>query len=131
MGEYGMRTVYDREGNYLHFITGDDGASGTTLLDDDNIVIDLETKYGHGVVGLTVMGPRAYLPLGKKGYDAETDTLTFGVPVDDPARVTENGDLVAYWQVDKDNPDSYMDAVGAAIKNVSKHLAPVLADLSE
>ena len=125
-----MRTFYDSEANYVRLLSGDKGELSTTLLDDDNIVIDLDTEDGYGIVGLTIMGPRAYLPLGKVGYDAEADVLTFGVRVDDPALVTENGDLVAYWQVDKRDPTNCMDAVGAALRNASQHLAPVLADIT-
>ena len=126
-----MRTFYDSKANAWRLTTGDRGVTSTTLLDDDSIVIDLDTEDGYGIVGLTVMGPRAYLPLGKVGYDAEADVLTFGVRVDDPARVTENGDLVAYWQVDQDDPDGLMDPVGAAIKNVSRHLASFLSEFSK
>ena len=126
-----MKVIYVNEANELRFLTGDKGTTGASLLDDHNILIELATDDSHDIVALTIIGPSAYLPLGKKGYDAEGDVLTLGVPVDDPAMTTENGDLTAYWQVDKDDPDAFIYPVGAAVKHVSKHLAPVLADLSE
>ena len=125
-----METVYDREANVLRFITGEASAQGSSLLDDPDVLIELDTHDGHGIVGLAVMGASAYLPLGKLGYDAEQDVLTFGVQVSDPDRVTENGDLVAYWQPDPESPGEFMDAVGAAVRNVSRHLGELATSVS-
>ena len=61
------------------------------------------------------MWASAYLPLGiSDGNDAQ---------------VSKNGDIVGYWTPDKVDPADWMDAVGVAVRNASKHLAPVLSAL--
>ena len=58
--------------------------------------------------------------------------LSFGdMSGEPPATTTENGDLVAYWRPDPEYPNDFMDAVGAAVKQASKHLATVLASLQK
>ena len=70
------------------------------------------------------MGGSAYLPLGKKGYDAKTDTLMLGEKCANPDRITKNDDFVAYWQVDERFPDEgFLESIGVEIRNVSAHIA--------
>ena len=75
--------------------------------------VSLATEDGHDIEGLIVMGASAYLDLDR-GYDADTDTLVIGRTTCNPSLITENGDIVAYWQVDEDDPDGFRDAIGVA-----------------
>lgn len=125
-----MRIIYDHEVNVLRVITETLDAVSASLLDDPGIAIDLATEEGHEIVGITVMGASAFIPLGSRGYDAQTDTLTMGRTTSDPDLITENGDLVAYWQVDEEDPEGFRDPIGVAIRQASVHLAKVSAELS-
>ena len=122
-----MKANYDVEADVLSLSTGIEPATSASLLDDPDIVVDLAEADGHDIVGLAVMWASAYLPL-RKGYDPETDTLLLGTKNTRPHLVTERGDFVGYWQVDEDEPDSFMDPVGVLIRNASKHLALVTAN---
>ena len=102
----GPQAEYDPEGDVLHLFTGETPATASSLVDQDDVAVQIATEDGHDLVGIIVIGVSAYLPLGKRGYNVETDTLTLGTVVEDPALVTENGDLMGYWQVDEDEPDS-------------------------
>ncbi len=125
-----MRIIYDHEVNVLRVITETPDAVSASLLDDPGIAIDLATEEGHEIVGITVMGASAYIPLGNRGYDAKTDTLTMGQTTDDPDLITENGDLIAYWQVDEEHPEGFRDPIGVAVRRASVHLAKVSAELA-
>jgi uncharacterized protein YuzE len=122
-----LKVNYDPDASVLHIMTGEAVNDGASLLDDPGVVVELATEDGHDIVGLIVMGASAYLPLGL-GYDADADTLLFGTATSDPAMITENGDIVGYWQVDDEEPDSFRDPIGVAIRKASKHLAEVLSD---
>jgi len=64
--------------------------------------------------------------LGKKGYDAKTDTLMLGEECANPALITKNDDFVAYWQVDEEFPDvGFPEPIAVEIRNVSAHIANV------
>ena len=125
-----MRIIYDHEVNVLRVITETPDAVSASLLDDPSIAIDLATEEGHEIVGITVMGASAFIPLGNRGYDAQTDTLTMGRTTGDPDLITENGDLVAYWQVDEEDPEGFRDPIGVAVRQASVHLAKVSAELA-
>ena len=117
-----MKANYDAEADVLSLTTDIEPATSASLLDDPDIVVDLAEADGHDIVGLAVMWASAYLPL-KKGYDSETDTLLLGKKNAPHGLITEHGDFTGYWQVDEDEPDSFMDPVGVLIRNASKHLA--------
>ena len=125
-----MRVRYDHKEDILRLITETPDATSASLLDDPGIAVELATEDGHEIVGVTVLGMSAYLPLGNRGYDAETDTLTMGRTAADPELITRNGDLVGYWQVDKCDADGFRDPIGVAIKRASVHLASVSAKMS-
>lgn len=74
----------------------------------------------YDVVGLILLWPREYLPLGN-GYDPEKDVLTIGETTDDPAFITENDDFVGYWETNLDDP-RMLSAIGVAIYRASQHL---------
>ena len=42
------------------------------------VIVDVPDEVSNKAVGLEVIGISAFIPLGKRGYCAETDTLTFG-----------------------------------------------------
>ena len=104
----------------------DEGTSPPLWYNDD-IVVDLATEDGHDIVGLGILCASLYLPLGKKGYDAETDTLLMGDSTSDPALITENGDFIGYWKVDEDYSDGFLYPIGVVVKRASVHLTDVMA----
>ena len=94
------------------------------------VVIDLLDWNSHVPVGLEVIGVSAWLPLGKRGYSKETDTLTFGSDAETATVIAENGDLVAYWSPDQYDPD-YLLPIAVDLRNASTHLAPVIEAMSQ
>ena len=118
-----LKLVYDQEVDVLRLLTAEKGSTSSSLLGLEEVVIDLATNEGHHVVAVEVTGASAYLPLGERGYDAQTDTLTLGTTVNDPRRITENGDIVTFWQTDEEEPGSFMDPIGVAVRNASIHLS--------
>ena len=95
-------------------------STGPSLVDDVAVVVDLADECDVcPITGLEVMGASAYLPLGKRGYDGNADTLTFGDTVDQPGRVVENGDLVVHWGTDRYGD---IEAVGVVLKQASSYL---------
>ena len=91
------------------------------LEDDLDVLVCLGSDEGTHVVGLEVMAASFYLPLGKRGYDADADTLTLGDVPAAPAKTTENADIITYWQ-----PDNYdcmsLTPVAVTIRRASEHL---------
>ena len=94
------------------------------------VMIDVPDEDSYEAVGLEVFAISAWLPLGKRGYCAETDTLTFGHGTETATVVAENGDLVAYWRPDQYDPGDTV-AVAVDLRNASKHLAPVIAAMPQ
>ena len=126
-----MRVRYDQEVDALRITTGTPDAISESLWDTEHhdIVIDLAAEDSCDIVGLDIMWASVYLPLGKKGYDPESDTLLMGRATSEPERITKNGDIIGYWQVDDDSPDGSPNPIGVAIKRASVHLAKVSANL--
>ena len=121
---------YDPEVDGLRVTTNVGGATSASLLYNSDIVVDLVTQDGHDIIGLGVLCASLYLPLGKKGYDAKSDTLLMGDSTSDQALITENWDFIGYWKVFEGDPDGFRDPVGVAIKNASVHLAELDTALS-
>lgn len=83
---------------------------------------------GYKPVALEIMFASDLMPLrANKGYCADTDTLVIGSGKG-AALVEENDDLTAYWHPE-DVPDD-LSLVAIALRNASKHLAPVIAGRS-
>ncbi len=120
-----MRIVYDDEVDVLRIITETPSVTCAPLLDAPDIVAELATEEGYDIVGVTVIWATVYLPLGKRGYDAVTDTLLMGRTPNDPDLVTENGDIVGYWQADEEYLDGFLEAIGIAINRASVHLGEI------
>ena len=127
-----MRVRYDQEVDALRITTGTPEAISESLWDAEHhdIVVDLATEDSCDIVGLDVMWASAYLPLGKKGYDPESDTLLMGRATSESELITKNGDIIGYWQVDGDNPDRSPNPIGATIKRASIHLAEASEKMS-
>lgn len=123
-----MQATYDIEGNVLRVWSGEPIRDTASLLRGPDAAVHLGTQEGHDVVGFLVIGASSYLRFSS-GYDADSDTLTIGETTDDPELVSENGDLVGYWEVDVQEPDGFRDPVGVAIRRASEHLAPAIAAL--
>ena len=118
-----MRTIYSPEDDHLRLVTQIPSTVSASLLGDPGIALDLSTEDGHELVGVEILGISAYVPLGKNGYDADTDTLTMGKTTTDPELIAQNGDLIGYWHADKHEPGGYRDPIGVAIRRASVHLA--------
>ena len=118
---------YDSEVDALRIATDRDGATSSSLWYNSDIVVDLATEDGQDIVGLGVLCASMYFPLGKKGYDAETDTLLMGDSTPAPALITENDDFIGYWQVDEDDPDRFQYPIGVAVRHASVHLTEAIA----
>ncbi len=120
-----LQLIYDEDVDVLRVFTGEDETTSSSLTGLEEVVVDLDGAKNH-VVGIMVMGASAYLPLGKRGYDPQTDTLTLGAVVSDPAKITHNSNIVTYWQPDRYEPDRHVEPVGVAIRQASKHLNGIL-----
>ena len=94
------------------------------------VMIDLPDEKSHEPIALEVIGISAWLPLGKRGYCAETDTLTFGHGTETATVIAENGDLTAYWRPDQYDPGDTV-VIAVDLRNASKHLAPVIEAMSK
>ena len=121
-----MRVSHDThpQVDLLYFSTGTPDVGGSDMFTAPGVVVFVGTEDGHDVVGIEIMGGSAYLPLGKKGYDAKTDTLMLGEKCANPDLITKSDDFVAYWQVDEEFPEvEFLEPIGVEIRNVSTHIA--------
>ena len=97
-----LEILYDTDVDALRLYTGEERTTSSSLVGLEEVILDLGDEDTRHVVGLEVLGASAYLPLGKRGYDPNSDTLTLGAVVGDPAGIMESGDLVTYW---RETPD--------------------------
>ena len=121
-----MKSEYSDEVDILDVFTEEDEATGAGLLRQPGVDIFLGTEDGYDIVGFHVVGGSAVLPLGKMGYDAGSDTLTLGETTEDPARVSANGDLTAFWEPFPGDTDERMNPIGVSLRRASVHLAPAI-----
>ena len=89
------------------------------------VMVDVPEEDSYEAVGLEVFAISAWLPLGKRDYCEETDTLTIGCGVETATVVAENGDLVAYWAPDEYDPADLVP-IAVDLRNASKHLSLVI-----
>ena len=124
-----MKVRYDHASDALSITVGKSSVISEALWDPEyqGIVVDFPKEDSHDFVGIEVLGLSAYLPLGKRGYDSESDTLLMGrtlAPGVEPELIVENGDIAVYWQtVDDDDADGLPHPVAVAVKRASVHLA--------
>ena len=126
-----MKVRYDHVSDALSISMGKSSVISEALWDPEyqGIVVDFAKEDSYDFVGIEVLGLSAYLPLGKRGYDSESDTLFMGrtpAPCVKPELIIENGDISVYWQtVDDDDSDGIPHPVAVAVKRASVHLAKV------
>ena len=126
-----MKVRYDHESDALSISMGKSSVISEALWDPEyqGIAVDFAKEGSYDFVGIEVLGLSGYLPLGKRGYDSESDTLLMGrtlAPGVEPELIIENGDIAVYWQtVDDDDDDGGPHPVAVAVKHASVHLAKV------
>ena len=119
-----LKVLYDREVNALNILTDETEKEETCipLRDEGSVVLGVAYGDMRHIVSIEALGTSAWLPLGKRDYNAETDTLTIGLSSGDEVLVTENGDIAGYWVPDEMDPSEFMDPIGVALRNASVHL---------
>ena len=111
----------------IHLSTGGNGAGSYVVIEDSGTVVDHSSDNEHNPVALEIMFVSRYMPLETNdGYCSGTDTLVIGKDNDTATLLERNSDLVAYWA-----PvycSDQLSLLAVELHNVSKHLAPVIAD---
>ena len=125
-----LRVHYDPECDAIGLNYSQPSGGTYELATAGMVMIDVPDDDSYEAVGLEVIGVSAWLPLGKRGYCAETDTLTFGHSTETATVVAENGDLAAYWRPDQYDPGETV-VIAVDLRNASKHLAPVIAAMPQ
>ena len=121
---------YDPEIDAISWHYGQPTGGGYEVAENWSIILHVPEDESRRAAELEVIGVTAWLPLGKRGYCKETDTLTFGGNAETATVIAENGDLVAYWGPDQYDPD-YLAPIAVDLRNASKHLASVLEAQSQ
>ena len=117
-----LKASYDNEANSLLVRSYKRGVTSTTLEHDWDVILDLATENQHSkVVAVEVLHASAYLPLGRKGYDPETDTLMLGTR-EGATEIDVLGDLVAYWKPDPVDPSEIYIALGLEVRSARRWL---------
>ena len=125
-----LKVHYDPECDAIGLHCNQPSAATYELEDVGWVMIDLPDEDSYEAIALEVIGISAWLPLGKRGYCAETDTLTIGHGTETATVIAENGDLIAYWRPDQYDP-SYLTPIAIDLRNASNHLAPVIEAMSQ
>ncbi len=125
-----LRSHYDPDIDAVSWYYDQPSSGGYEVAQNWSIILHVPDDESHRAVELEVIGISPWLPLGKRGYCAKTDTLTIGHGVETATVVAENGDLVAYWAPDEYDPDD-LSPIAVDLRNASKHLAPVMEAMSQ
>ena len=125
-----LRTHYDPDIDAISWRYDQPSCGGYEVAQNWSIILHVPDDKSHRAVELEVIGISAWLPLGKRGYCEETDTLTIGRGVETATVVAESGDLVAYWAADEYDPADLVP-IAVDLRNASKHLAPVIEAMSQ
>ena len=121
---------YDPEIDAISWHYGQPTGGGYEVAENWSIIFHVPEDESRCAVELEVIGISAWLPLGKRAYCKETDTLTFGNGTETATVIAENGDLIAYWRPDEYDPDD-LTPIAVDLRNASKHLAPVIEAMSQ
>ena len=125
-----MEANYYAEDDTLVLTANRRGRSGGALRDDFGVILTFVDEGSEDITRIRVLHVTDFLPLdAKRGYDADTDTLTLGDKSDADCRAVKNGDFVGYWQ--ECDGGRYWDVVAVDLRRASVHLAPVLAARSQ
>jgi hypothetical protein len=103
---------------------------GYEVAENWSIILHVPEDERYCAAELEVIGISAWLPLGKRGYCKETDTLTFGGETETATVTAGNGDLIAHWRPDEYDPND-LTPIAVDLRNASKHLAPVIEAMSQ
>ena len=126
---------YDAESNAIAFNTGDPHDETDEIDYWNGHILDYDSTTYKPTSFELVLCASGYLALsGDHGYDADTDTLTFGDGIGRSQFSVANGDLVAHWaySLPEDDPEpEFYVPVAVQLRNASKHLAPVIAGLPQ
>ena len=121
---------YDPEFDTVILTTGEPHDQSDEINCRFGHVLDYDLATYKPVTFELLMCVSSYIPLSREhGYNPETDTLIFsGTGAEKTELVAENGDLVAHWGYDVDDPDpeGYVP-VTVELRNASRHLASVIA----
>ena len=121
---------YDPEIDAVSLHYGQPTCGGYEVAESWSIILHVPEDESRCAAALEVIGISDWLPLGKRDYCAETDTLTIGRDKETATVVAENGDLIAYWASDEYDPDD-LSPIAVDLRNASKHLAPVIEAMSQ
>ena len=124
---------YDPEFDTIMLTTGDSHDETDEIHYRFGHVLDYDSATYKPTAFELVLCVSAYIPLSPdRGYNADTDTLTFGAADKKAELVVANGDLVAHWGYDEDDcaPEFYIP-VAVELRNASRHLDPVISRLAE
>lgn len=123
-------THYDPEIDAVSLHYDQPTYGGYEVAENWSIILHVPEDESHRAAELEVIGIRAWLPLGKRGYCKDTDTLTFGYGSENATVIAENGDLIAYWRPDEYDPND-LTPIAVDLRNASKHLVPVIEAMSK
>lgn len=123
---------YDPKFDTVIIYTGDPHDESDEIDNFNHHILDYDSATYKPASFELLLCARGYLELShSRGYDAETDTLTFGNGLDRAEFAVANGDLVAHWGfAELDSEPEFYTPVAVQLRNASKHLAPVIAALS-
>ena len=123
-------THYDPEIDAVSLHYGQPTCGGYEVAANCSIILHVPEDESHCAAELEVIGISAWLPLGRRGYCRETDTLNFGDGTENATVVAEYGDLIAYWRPDEYDPGG-LSPFAVDVRNASKHLAPVIEAMAQ
>ena len=125
-----LKAHYDPDIDAISLYYDQPTCGGYEVAEDWSIILHVPEDESRCAAELEVFTISAWLPLGKRDYCEETDTLTIGHGTETATVVAENGDLVAYWRPDEYDPDD-LTPIAVDLRNASKHLAPVIEAMSQ
>ncbi len=124
-------TKYDPGSNAIVILTGDPHDETDDVDYCNGHILDYDSATYKPTSFELVLCARGYLDLSAdRGYDNDTDTLTFGDGIARSEFEVANGDLVAHWGYplpeDDPHPEFYVP-VAIQLRNASVHLASTIA----
>ena len=122
-----LRMHYSPEDDIVMLYTTERGEGSCDVEGYHWTRVILPSGGGYKPVAIEVMFVSDLIPLEANGcYYSETDTLVIGDAEGSTTLVEENGDLIAYWLSEEDDPDD-LSLTAVALRRASVHLAPVIA----
>ena len=124
---------YDVESDAIYLSTGEPHDETNGILNWPGLVLDYDEATYKPTAFELFLSVSGYIPLSpERGYNPETDTLTFGDGDAKVELVVANGDLVAHWGYDEDDSEpEYYTPVAVELRNASKHLAEAITKIAK